>query len=94
MSPIKVWKLVALTVTMLSGLLLLLNQTHAEAPNRTAPPQREGRFQIVDGTPEFTKNIMLLDTETGESWIVCTDTDNTSEWCHMERSSSAATDKK
>jgi hypothetical protein len=34
---------------------------------------KEGRYQIVNGTPELTRNIMLLDTWTGNTWIVCED---------------------
>jgi hypothetical protein len=31
-----------------------------------------GRYQIVNGTPELTRNIMLLDTATGQTWQICT----------------------
>jgi hypothetical protein len=44
-------------------------QTHTNStPNAPAPT---GRYQIANGTPELSKNIMLLDTWTGETWIIC-----------------------
>ena len=30
-----------------------------------------GRFQIVNGTPDVARNIMLLDTVTGDTWLFC-----------------------
>lgn len=48
-----------------------------------------GRFQIVNGTPEMTRNIMLLDTFTGDTWILCT-TEGATGWCRMPRSGAAA----
>ena len=30
-----------------------------------------GRFQIINGTPEMTRNIVLIDTETGRTWLMC-----------------------
>jgi hypothetical protein len=92
----RTWKFVALTLAIVLGFILLLDQTHAQAP-QPAPSRvvasGYGRFQIVNGTPELTRNIMLLDTETGESWITCTDSDNSSLWCHMERSSARSVAK-
>ena len=52
-----------------------------------------GRFQIVNGTPELTRNIMLLDTVTGDTWILCT-TEGASGWCRMPRSGAAASIEK
>ncbi len=48
-----------------------------------------GRFQIVNGTPEMTRNIMLLDTVSGDSWILCT-TEGAQGWCRMPRSHGTA----
>ena len=46
-----------------------------------------GRFQIVNGTPAFAHNIMLVDTKTGRAWIACNSKDSlqTTEtnWCAM-----------
>ena len=44
-----------------------------------------GRWQVVNGTPEFARNIMLLDTQTGNSWITCTDSKGVTSWCTIPR---------
>jgi hypothetical protein len=94
---VRTFKFVTLTLTVVLGFIVLLGQIRAQAPqpapNRIVPSQGNGRFQIVNGTPELTRNIKLLDTETGETWITCTDTDNASVWCHMERSSAHSISK-
>jgi hypothetical protein len=50
------------------GLGVAVAQVH---PARVVKSEGLGRFQIVNGTPEFAKNIMLIDTQTGDSWIAC-----------------------
>ncbi len=30
-----------------------------------------GRFQVMNGTPQLARNIMLVDTQTGRVWITC-----------------------
>jgi hypothetical protein len=51
-----------------------------------------GRFQIVNPTPEFIRNAMLLDTITGRTWVACTINDadgkpvvgtENNGWCNM-----------
>ena len=46
-----------------------------------------GRYQIVNATPTFRGSTMLLDTDTGTSWLVCeyANKDRTTEtgWCLM-----------
>ncbi len=51
----------------------------------TTKRQDVGRFQIVNGTPGVTANIMLLDTVTGESWLLCPGTGGNEDrlWCQM-----------
>lgn len=44
------------------------------------------RFQIVNGTPELSRNIMLLDTKTGDSWLICSGSDGVTGWCEMSKS--------
>lgn len=49
-----------------------------------------GRYQIVNGTPDQARNIMLLDTATGQSWISCIgelDGGKTTatQWCKIPR---------
>lgn len=55
--------------------------------------QTIGRFQIVNGTPQMTQNIMLLDTVTGDSWIICANKDRETLWCKIEKSESAGVGK-
>ena len=52
-----------------------------------------GRYQIVNGTPEYAANIMLLDTATGDSWINCSSEDIGSMWCKMPRSNGTTSAK-
>ena len=64
---------------------------YAEAQGNSAPPRvvaqsgGNGRYQIVNGTPEMARNIMLLDTATGKTWVYCGDSDKVGAWCPMER---------
>ena len=48
---------------------------------------RVGRYQVVNGTPSQPRYIMLLDTETGRTWILCSDKAATPatapSWCPM-----------
>lgn len=48
---------------------------------------RIGRFRIVNGMPSTARNIMLLDTKTGKTWIMCETKDSTTtttlNWCAM-----------
>lgn len=54
-----------------------------------------GRYQIVNGTPGFARNIMLLDTRTGRSWVTCESKDagtaTSTNWCAMVQFGNAAT---
>lgn len=65
-------------------LLALLFATPALA-QKAGPP---GRYVVVNPTPEFSRNIMLLDTATGKTWIACTSSDGDLNWCAMTRSES------
>jgi hypothetical protein len=75
---------VAVTVAVVLVLVFWLG-VPARGDSRAAVQSGGGRFQIVNGTPEMTRNIMLLDSTSGESWIVCTDEGGTSGWCQMTR---------
>lgn len=45
-----------------------------------------GRYQVVNPTPAMTRNTMLLDTVTGQTWVYCDGTDgNSVGWCGMVR---------
>ena len=47
-----------------------------------------GRFQVMNGTPSFIRNIMLVDTVTGRTWLTCetkqSETVVNTNWCAME----------
>jgi hypothetical protein len=65
----------------------LLGCSKAEARQPAPTTGHVGRYQIANGTGEWARNIMLLDTETGDSWRLCqaaTPRDTTSAWCPME----------
>ncbi len=46
---------------------------------------RSGRWQIVNGTPELAQNMMLLDTLTGDSWVICSASEGERKWCTVVR---------
>jgi len=52
---------------------------------RVVQPTENGRFEIVNGTPDAARNIMLLDTQTGDSWVVCTGSNGVTGWCKLDR---------
>lgn len=56
----------------------------AQQPKTVRPPEN-GRFEIVNGTPDAARNIMLLDTQTGDSWIMCSGSNGVTGWCRMDR---------
>jgi hypothetical protein len=41
-----------------------------------------GRYQVVNPTPEFIRNTMLIDTATGRTWAACDDKQLPG-WCPM-----------
>lgn len=63
----------------------------ADAKAQQRPIDENGRYQIINGTPQFARNIMLLDTQTGRTWIQCETGDSAkfvtqgSNWCEMLR---------
>lgn len=61
----------------------------AQVPSaQTAQQSQVGRFQIVNGTPGMSRNIMLLDTSTGDSWITCSGEDSGNVWCVVPKTNS------
>jgi hypothetical protein len=49
-------------------------------------PHVIGRFQVVNPTHEFRGSTMLLDTATGETWMVCGGPkEPPSRWCKMRQ---------
>jgi hypothetical protein len=70
---------------------------------QTSPPRQSipapvslvnGRWQVVNGAPEFKGMVMLLDTATGDTWQSCLTEDQESGWCKMFRSTAGAVSKK
>jgi hypothetical protein len=62
-------------VILLVGVAVIaLGQSSPLRSQQPQPTDRTavGRYQIVNGTPELTRNIMLLDTATGQTWQICT----------------------
>lgn len=41
----------------------------------------DGRWQIVNPTPNMVRNTMLLDTQTGQAWVTCLDDAGHVAWC-------------
>ena len=41
-----------------------------------------GRYEVINGTPGMTRNIMLIDRKTSSTWLFC-DIDSSSAWCPM-----------
>lgn len=62
--------------------------------NNGAPAKATPNFAIVNGTPEFAKYIMLLNTNTGDTWVLCNGGDGETAWCWMPQYSTATTSKK
>jgi hypothetical protein len=87
---LQAWKLVAFMLVMLLGCAFVIAQTRSGGQaTQLSPPQDTGRFQIVDGTPEYAMNIMLIDTWTGNSWQTCRDSNGTDGWCPLPLFNSA-----
>jgi hypothetical protein len=59
-----VWVAVAAVFVVLLGFVF---SRPALGESSRAP----GRYQVVNPTPEFRARTMLLDTATGDSWIMC-----------------------
>jgi hypothetical protein len=80
------WLLVLVTALVLTSTHVARGQTTLPPPRPPSPLKEIGRFIIVNGTPDTSRNIMLLDTVTGASWILCHDKDNGDGWCRLFRS--------
>jgi hypothetical protein len=57
----------------------------AQATPQVVRSNATGRWTIVNGTPGFAQNIMLLDTATGDSWVKCQNSEGVSMWCVVAR---------
>ena len=77
------------TIGILLALLLVIVvalQAQTRAPIPAPVTITNGRWQVVNGRPEAANTIMLLDTATGTSWILCEDKAKDGpgdSWCPM-----------
>lgn len=55
-------------------------------PSAVTPTAPVGRYQIINGMPGIARYIMLLDTQTGQTWEVCGagSGKDVASWCPME----------
>jgi hypothetical protein len=83
---------VIVTILMLGAQLLYVADLSAtlKSPSRVSS-QAFQRYQIVNGTPAYARNIMLLDTQTGTSWISCNGADGETSWCILPQTGPTAT---
>lgn len=80
------------------AIIIATQQTPQPVPPAPAPrvikPTEVGRFQIVNGTPQYAQNIMLVDTVSGDTWIKCASPETGDLWCKVNRSDSETSPKK
>jgi hypothetical protein len=72
-------------VVVATALAAVSIATFARGEAKATVQSGSGRYQVVNGTPEMARNIMLLDSATGETWIACIGEGGASNWCHMVR---------
>jgi len=89
------WPLAAIPLSVVAA-VGTVRQVEAQARPVTPIPApvsvSAGRWQIVNGAPEFRNMVMLLDTATGQTWVSCVD-DGAQGWCKMFRSESGTAPK-
>lgn len=61
---------------------------------KNVSPTEIGRYQVTNPTPSIARNSMLLDTATGQTWVLCLTPTSETEWCAMDRSSATASTAK
>ncbi len=65
----------------------LVAHAQSKMPLEVVRSSSTGRWAIVNPTPEFSSNIMLLDTATGETWNICSGKGGVTYWCYVLRTS-------
>jgi hypothetical protein len=76
----KTWRYAVLAAVAAVSLAMLTTTALAQRAHGSEP----GRYQLFNGTPGLTQNIMLLDTATGQAWVTCSG-DEGRVWCSMPR---------
>lgn len=84
MGTMRLWKFGALTLAVVLGCVVVMSQAQVR-PGTASTSVETGRYQIVNGTPAMARNIMLLDTWTGTTWITCENEQDGTNWCAMSR---------
>jgi hypothetical protein len=85
------WMITAAVVLWLYG-FYAIGQSHP--PSVAEGRFADGRYQVVNGTPALSKNIMLLDSVTGSTWMMCSNGDEVHgdyQWCEMAMTSNRPT---
>ncbi len=77
-----------LGLAFLAGAFLIRRAEAAPGAAVAAGPS--GRWQVVNGTPDQTQNIMLLDSTTGDTWVTCNGQDGDRVWCYVPRTQGTA----
>lgn len=74
---------VLITIAMITATLVAQSKPATSIP---APVTvSNGRWQVVNGRPEGARTIMLLDTATGNTWILCAGAEVGDQWCRVSR---------
>ncbi len=59
---------------------------HAQTKATVEPRAENGRWQIVNPISEVHARTFLLDTQTGDTWMICGDMlKGEAEWCPLDR---------
>lgn len=82
---------VIVTILILGAQLLYVADLSATLKSLSGrSSQAFQRYQIVNGTPAYAQNIMLLDTQTGTSWVTCYGGDSETSWCILPQTGPTA----
>jgi hypothetical protein len=68
-------------------------QVEIKQPVRPAGEPQPGRYQVLNPAAPMMRSVMLLDTATGDTWVLC-EVGNESNWCDMHRGSYTQTGMK
>lgn len=73
----------------LRELQVKIDRLQTEVARLEADSTRGKRYEVVNGTPTFAANIMLLDRQTGRTWRICelnrASLVSQANWCAMQQ---------